>query len=139
MEDNNMGDWGCRLSVAYLNRLFSAPRPAGEPPEIVARVAQGEDFTKVLLEKVREEYGSVSQRTRAIEFVVGHWPREHLDVVQSMLEANIKRRPQEEPLQVIWKGDAEYDETVTRFEVGENKLVVEFAHPAVAMRQPLSA
>lgn len=135
-----MADWGCRLAVGYLNRLFSAPRPAGESPEIVARVAAGEDFTDVLIEKVRAEYGALSQRTRAVEFVVGHWPQEHVDVVQAMLEANIKRRPIEEPLQVIWKGDADNPETVTRFEVGENRLVVEFAHPPAAMmREPLSA
>ena len=134
-----MGDSGCAESIEILNFFFDPRVLANEGPEIVRRLTAGEPLTAALLE-MSGKYRRFSRTTRvmAVKTAVENWPVEQHEPLRQLLIWSVQHIVDGGDLKVRWKGDAQNDETVMRFEIKEGELTIEFAHPP-AEAQRLSA
>jgi hypothetical protein len=55
-----------------------------------------------------------------------------MEAVSTLVGWALAKLDTDDRIAISWKGDAEYHETVTRFEVREHELHVEFLHPPVS-------
>ena len=128
-----MGAFGCAHTVDILNFLFDPRVIKNEREEILARLVGGDSLSSVLV-----DLGGRFQRFRRssllteIETVVNNWPAKHLEAIRAVVIWSLSSFDTDEPVRLRWKGDADYHETVTKFEVKDNEVMIEFAHPPAA-------
>ncbi len=118
---------GCSEAMDMLNLVFSAAIILNDGHEILARLNAGDDIAD-LAEDYARKFGR-AEKAAEIRKVTERWPPLHLEAMKQMLQWALSKLDTDDRVLISWKGDAEHPETVTRFELQDHTLRIEFAHP----------
>jgi len=127
-----MGAEGCPEAMQLLNFIFSSGIIFNDGHEIRARLHAGDDVAAVV-EDLGRKFGD-SQASDRVKAVIENWPPLHVEGVSHMVKWALDKLDTEDRVMIRWKGDAEHHETVTRLELRDHTLEIEFAHPPAAAR-----
>ena len=127
-----MVDVACTETMEMLNVVFSSAVIWNDGHEILARLEAGEQVTD-LMEDYANKFGK-ARMARRIRRVTEDWPPLHVEAVSKMVQWALSKLDTEDRITIQWKGDAQHPETVTRFELRDHTLTIEFAHPPRALR-----
>jgi hypothetical protein len=122
-----MSGGGCLESMELLNLFFTTAIVLNDGHDVLARLAAGDDIAEV----ARDHAEKLGRPEFADEFrkVIKGWPSLHLEAVQQVLQWALGKLDTDERITISWKGDADSPETVTRFELRDHQMLIEFAHP----------
>jgi hypothetical protein len=118
---------GCAEAVELLNIVFQAPLIFNDGHEILARLRAGDELVDIA-DDLNRRFGS-PRNGAAIAGVIEAWPSQHRSAVAAMVRWALGYLDTDDRVMIQWKGDTEHPETVTRFELRDHTLVIEFAHP----------
>ena len=118
---------GCREAMELLNMVFSARIILNDGHEIFARLEAGDDVADIA-EDVSVKLGQ-EEVAAPVREVIESWPRLHVEAVGQLLHWALAKLDTEDRVMIQWKGDDENPETVTKFELRDHTLLIEFAHP----------
>lgn len=131
-----MADVFCRLMTEAMTDFFKEEVIGGREEQILQRLTAGESLPAFVHESVREVRTFRRQAVLAgTNQVVENWPAEHHDMIRSALMWALQKRLSGSPVKVTWKGDDEHEEFVTRIEIKDDELVLDFAHPPALARR----
>jgi len=132
-----MAELGCPEAMQLMSVVFSVPTILNDGHEIRDRLKAGDGIPEI----VEGLVGKFGRRgaIRRIRPVMERWPPLHLEAVARVVQWALEKLDTEDRLSIQWKGDADHPETVTRFELRGNALLIEFAHPPAAARAAGSA
>jgi hypothetical protein len=116
--------------MQVLNMVFSSGLIGNDGHEIAARLEAGDDVSDIVGD-LAVEFGQPDMVTD-VQKVVSAWPALHMEAVTKLVGWALSKLDTDERVMIEWKGDAEHHETVTKFELRDNTLHIEFAHPPVA-------
>lgn len=125
---------GCPEAMELLNQIFLTPLILNDGHEILVRLNAGDDVLDIVGE-LNEKFGR-RRLGKAIRTVGEKWPSMQLEAVSALVAWALSKLDTEDRISISWKGDAEHHETVTRFEVRDHELHIEFLHPPVAQTVP---
>ncbi len=125
-----MAHVGCQAVVELLNAIFGSGLILNDGHEIYARLQAGDELADIAAE-YGEKFGDPA-RVADIRYVTDNWPVLHREALAQMLQWSLSKLDTEDRITVKWKGDDEHPETVTKFELRDHTLMIEFAHPPVA-------
>ena len=123
--------------MQVLNTVFSAGLIGNDGHEIAARLSAGDDVRDIVGD-LAVEFGRPDQVV-AIESVIKAWDPLHMEAVTQLVGWALGKLDTEDRVMIEWKGDEEYPETVTKFELRDHTLHIEFAHPPVAVTPAAAA
>jgi len=125
-----MADVGCCKVMEAMGFIFAEERLDEIGEELLRRFRSDERFGDIIAE-IGDRYRCFPGKTRSSEArrIIEHWPAAHLAMVRSAIIWGITNRNAGVPTRFHWKGDDEHPETVTRFEIKDADIYVEFAHP----------
>ena len=118
---------GCMETVDLLNIVFQAPFIFNDGHEILTRLRAGDDVVEVV-QGLNRRFGRREYRPM-INALGSAWPPEHLEAITTMVRWALEKLDTDDRVMIEWKGDARSRETVTRFELRDRLLTIEFAHP----------
>jgi hypothetical protein len=121
------GTGGCEEMMTLLNAVFQIPTILNDGHEIAARLRAGDDLTDVLGD-LNGKFGSPGNAS-LIQSVFEAWPPAHREAVTEMVRWALGKLDTEDRILIQWKGDTDSPRTVTKFELRDHTLVIEFAHP----------
>lgn len=128
----------CVAAMEMLNRVFSPDIIPNDGHEILARLEAGDELSDIV-EDLGKKFVS-PDTAEDIGQLVRNWPPLHLEAVAASLRWALGKLDTEDRVSVKYKGDAEHDEFVTRFELVDHTLTIEFLHPPVrAQAAPVGA
>jgi hypothetical protein len=113
--------------MELLNYVFTTALILNDGHEIFARLNAGDDVIDIV-DELNMKFGR-PRMGKAIRAVGENWPPQHLEAVGTLVKWALSKLDTDERITIEWKGDAESSETVTKFELRENRLHIEFAHP----------
>jgi len=128
---------GCLESMELLNAIFQTPLILNDGHEIYQRLQAGDDVVSIV-EDLNEKFGR-PRLARAIREVGEAWPPLHLEAASELVKWALSKLDTDDRVIIQWKGDADSPETVTRFELRDHALLIEFAHPPVTALRPVTA
>ena len=128
---------GCPEAMQLLNMVFSSGIIGNDGHEIAARLEAGDDVADIVGD-IAIEFGQPDM-VADIQKVVRAWDPLHMEAVTRIVSWALGKLDTEDRVMIEWKGDAEHDETVTKFELRDHTLHIEFAHPPVAVAQAAAA
>jgi len=131
-----MPDTGCSIAVDLLNLIFGSALILNDGHEIYARLSAGEHPADVVVDLGKKFKRWERMQPERVETIIRNWPDLHMEAVSSMVTWALSKLETPERVMISWKGDAEYPETVTRFELRGNNLQIEFLHPPAAFNRP---
>ncbi|MEX0785837.1 MAG: hypothetical protein WD939_04300 [Dehalococcoidia bacterium] len=117
--------------MELLNQVFGTALILNDGHEILARLEAGDEIADIGKE-VGEKFGKPGV-AEGLRQVISGWPPLHVEAVESMLRWALGKLDTDQRVTIKWKGDAEHNETVTKFELRNHTLVIEFAHPPLAL------
>lgn len=129
-----MASGGCIEAMELMNVVFTTSLILNDGHEIFTRLSAGDEIADVV-----EEYAtkfSNPELGKDIRGVIESWPPHHTEAVAQMVQWALGKLDTEDRITISWKGDAEYRETVTKFELRDHELLIEFAHPPGGLRAP---
>lgn len=124
-----MAAGGCIEAMELLNLAFATVFILNDGHEILARLNAGEDAAAIAAEysaKLGKE-----ESADEIGKVIRGWPPLHLEAVTQVVRWALGKLDTDDRITIHWKGDADSPETVTRFELRDHQMLIEFAHPPV--------
>lgn len=127
-----MPDVACLEAMELLNLAFTTSLILNDGHEILARLKAGDDIAE-LVEEYGNKFGNASV-ARAARQVTDSWPPLHVEAVCEMVKWALGKLDTDDRVTINWKGDNHHPETVTRFELRDHTLLIEFAHPPVSLR-----
>ncbi len=128
-----MADTGCGMAMDLLNFIFDTALILNDGHEIYARLSAGDNPAQIVLDQ-GNKFGRLKKaRVEAVERVANNWPALHMEAVSSIVTWALSKLDSDDRVRITWKGDADYPETVTRFELRGNHLQIEFLHPPAAL------
>ncbi len=123
-----MADIGtCGATVDLLNTVFASGLVLNDGHEIHARLEAGDDVLDIV-EDLNSRFGR-PRLARAIRSVGENWPALHREAASEMVRWALSKLDTDDRITINYRGDRENPETVTRFELRDHTLVIEFAHP----------
>ena len=128
---------GCPEAMEMLNLVFSSGLIGNDGHEIAARLEAG-DSVEDIVGDLAVEFGQ-PEMVVDVQKVVRNWDPLHMEAVTKLVGWALGKLDTEDRVMIEWKGDAEYHETVTKFELRDHTLYIEFAHPPVAATQAAAA
>ena len=128
---------GCPEAMEVLNTVFSSGLIGNDGHEIAARLEAGDDVADIVGD-IAIEFGQPDM-VADVQKVVKAWDPLHMEAVTRLVGWALGKLDTEDRVMIEWKGDAEYHETVTKFELRDHTLYIEFAHPPVAALQAAAA
>lgn len=120
---------GCPETMELINAIFTTPLIFNDGHEILARLQAGDDVPDIV-EELGKKFGNDQIAAMARE-VTANWPSLHMEAVGQVVQWALGKLDTDDRVTIQWKGDAEHPETVTRFELRDHTLLIEFAHPPV--------
>ena len=117
----------CGAAMDLLNTVFASGLILNDGHEIFARLEAGEDALDIMGD-LNAKFGR-PRLGRAIRSVGENWPILHREAASQMVRWALSKLDTADRISVQYKGDAENPETVTRFELRDHSLIIEFAHP----------
>ena len=124
-----MAEFGCPQAMELLNLVFNSIYIFNDGHEIRSRLEAGDDVADIV-EDLGQKFGP-SEALADIRRVTENWPRLHMEAVSEMVQWALGKLDTDDRVTITWKGDADHPETVTRFELRDHTLHIEFAHPPV--------
>ena len=128
---------GCPEAMEVLNVVFSSGLIGNDGHEIAARLEAGDDVADIVGD-IAIEFGQPDM-VADVQKVIKAWDPLHMEAVTRMVSWALGKLDTEDRVMIEWTGDAEYHETVTKFELKDHTLHIEFAHPPVAAAQAAAA
>ena len=122
-----MADFGCSVAMQLMNIVFDPSIILNDGHEIHDRLEAGDEIPDIVEEFARK-FGAPDQAA-ALRRVLQNWPPLHIEAVGQMVQWALGKLDTDDRVTINWKGDAEHAETVTKFELRDHLLVIEFAHP----------
>ncbi len=122
-----MADVGCSEAMQLLNLLFSSGIISNDGHEIYARLSNGDDVADIV-DEYAKKFGK-TEESEDIRKVLQNWPPLQLEAVGRMVQWALGKLDTEDRVMIKWKGDDENPETITKFELRDHTLLIEFAHP----------
>ncbi len=123
-----MADTGsCMEAMQLLNMVFSSGFVFNDGHEIFARLDAGDDVADIVQE-LTEKFNK-GDASGPIRDVIEGWPALHLEAVGQLVHWALGKLDTDDRVMIKWKGDDESPETVTKFELRDHSLLIEFAHP----------
>ncbi len=132
-----MPDSGCGEAMQLLNLVFSSGIISNDGHEIYARLSDGDDVSD-MVEEYSKKFGK-AEMAGEIRKVIERWPPLQLEAVAQMVHWALGKLDTEDRVMIKWKGDDEHPETVTKFELRDHTLLIEFAHPPVGAQTAAGA
>ena len=127
-----MSDVHCAEAMELVNAVFGSGLIFNDGHEIHARLEAGDDLGDILVE-LNGKFGK-PRRAEAMRRVVAGWPPLHREAVEKMIHWALSKLDTSDRILIEYKGDAESDATVTRFEFRDHTLLIEFSHPPARRR-----
>lgn len=124
---------GCEESIQILNLVFGTWYVFNDGHEVLAQLEQGAAPVEVV-DGLAAKFGSERERD-VIRTVVQAWPPLHLEAVSRMLQWALSKLDSDDRITITWRGNDHNEDTVTRFELRGNTLLIEFAHPPARIGQ----
>lgn len=121
---------GCTETMEVLNLVFSSGLIGNDGHEIAARLSAGDDVMDIVGD-LAVEFGQPDEVV-AIQKVIEAWDPLHMQAVAQLVGWALSKLDTDDRVMIKWKGDEEHHETVTKFELRDHTLHIEFAHPPVA-------
>jgi hypothetical protein len=122
-----MSGTGCLEAMELLNLAFATVFILNDGHEILARMSAGEDVAAIAADySARLGKGESADE---IAKVIKGWPPLHLEAVTQVVRWALGKLDTDDRITIHWKGDADSPETVTRIELRDQEMLVEFAHP----------
>jgi hypothetical protein len=118
---------GCAQTVELLNMVFQAPFIFNDGHEILTRLRAGDDVVEVV-QGLNRRFGRREYRP-LINALGSAWPPQHLEAITTMVRWALEKLDTDDRVMIEWKGNAANRDTVTKFELKDHLLVIEFAHP----------
>lgn len=118
---------GCGEAMEVLNLLFTTGLILNDGHDILERISAGDDLSD-MAEDLTQKFGRPDMGAE-VRRVVNGWPPIHLEALREMLAWALGKLDTDDRIMIRWKGDAENPDTVTRFELRDHELLIEFAHP----------
>ena len=122
-----MADIVCLEGVDALNLLFGTALILNDGHEILARLEAGDDVADIA-EPYAEKLGKGDMAEGFVR-LMKNWPPLQMEAITEMVQWALSKLDTDDRVMIRWKGDDESPETVTRFELGDHTLLIEFAHP----------
>ena len=122
-----MADVVCLQAMELLNTVFMAPLIFNDGHEILQRLEAGDEVADIA-EDLGQKFGR-PDKAQTVRSVIEHWPPLHIEAVAGMVQWALTKLDTDDRVMIKWSGDAEHPETVTKFELRDHTLVIEFAHP----------
>ncbi|MGB2694783.1 MAG: hypothetical protein WBD55_06290 [Dehalococcoidia bacterium] len=122
---------GCPETIELINAIFTTPLILNDGHEILARLQAGDTVPQIV-----EDLGPKFATPETVELarqVTAGWPPLQLEAVGNVVQWALSKLDTDDRVTISWKGDAEHTETVTKFELRDHSLQIEFAHPPVGM------
>ena len=116
--------------MEMLNLVFSSGLIGNDGHEIAARLEAGDNVEDIVGD-LAVEFGQPDMVVD-VQKVVRAWDPLHMEAVTKLVGWALGKLDTDDRIMIEWKGDAEYHETVTKFELRGHTLYIEFAHPPVA-------
>jgi hypothetical protein len=113
--------------MELLNVVFGSGLIFNDGHEIYARLDAGDDVLDIV-EELNEKFGR-PRLARAIRAVGEGWPELHREALAQMVHWALSKLDTDDRITIRYKGDADNPTTVTRFELQDHTLLIEFAHP----------
>jgi hypothetical protein len=113
--------------MELLNQVFATALILNDGHEIFARLSAGDDVITIV-DDLNNKFGR-PRMGRAIRAVGDNWPPHHLEAVSTLVQWALSKLDTDDRITIDWKGDAESEETITKFELREHRLHIEFSHP----------
>jgi hypothetical protein len=129
-----MGGSGCIEAVELLNLVFGTPLVLNDGHEILARLSAGDEVAD-LVDDYARKFGR-AETAQEIRQVTENWPPLHMEAASQLVQWALGKLDTDDRVTINWKGDAEHPETVTKFELRDHTLLIEFAHPPGGLRAP---
>ena len=127
-----MPDTGCQAAMELLNAVSASGIISNDGHEILARLEAGDDVADIA-EDLGRKFGR-PEMVSEVRRVMESWPSLHLEALSQMLRWALGKLDTDDRVMIEWKGDAEHPETVTKFELRDHTLLIEFAHPPVSVQ-----
>lgn len=129
-----MPDIGCPAAMELLNQVFATKLILNDGHEILERLEAGDGVVEII-EHYNEKFGQ-PEMGADISRVIGNWPALHLEATAEMVRWALSKLDTPDRITINWKGDAEHPETVTKIELRDHNMLIEFAHPPVRRAVP---
>ena len=127
-----MADVMCLEAMNLLNAIFTTPLILNDGHEMVQRIDAGDDVADIVEDLGRKF--SRPDKAQQIRTVVENWPPLHVEALTQVVRWALGKLDTDDRITINWKGDANHPETVTRFELRDHSLLIEFAHPPAGVQ-----
>jgi len=128
-----MAQVACSEAMELLNFVFSSGIISNDGHEILERLQVGDDLVEFIGELGETKFNRAEQG-RALRAVGRAWPSLDLELIQLVAGWALGKLDTDDRVLIRWKGDDEHPEVVTRLELRDHTLVVEFAHPPAGIQ-----
>ena len=118
---------GCSEAMEVFNLVATTGLILNDGHEIFARLNAGDDLADIACD-LGTKFGH-PEMAGEVRRVVNGWPPLQREAIRQMVTWALSKLDTEDRITMRWKGDTESPETVTRFELREHDLYIEFAHP----------
>jgi hypothetical protein len=118
--------------MEMLNQVFGTGIILNDGHEILARLEAGDELGDIT-EDLGKKFGKPDMAGE-VRRVTENWPPLHLEAVSQMVQWALGKLDTDDRVTINWKGDAQHPETVTKFELRDHTLLIEFAHPPGSMQ-----
>jgi hypothetical protein len=118
---------GCSETVHLLNAVFQSYFIFNDGHEIRSRLQAGHNVVDIV-QGLNRKFGRREYRP-FIRALGNAWPPQHLEAITTMVRWALEKLDTDDRVMIEWKGDASRRETVTKFELRDHLLTIEFAHP----------
>ena len=122
----------CAEAMNLLSMVFSSGIIGNDGHEILARLQAGDDPAEVIGD-LGDKFDRPAQ-ARALREVAANWPPLHLQMLAGVVQWALGKLDTDDRVMIEWKGDAEHTETVTKLELRDHTLHIEFAHPPIGVQ-----
>ena len=127
-----MAQVSCLEAMDLLSMVFSSGIIGNDGHEILARLQAGDDPAEIIGD-LGDKFDRPEQGT-ALREVAANWPPLHLQMLAGVVQWALGKLDTDDRVMIKWKGDAESSETVTKLELRDHTLQIEFAHPPMGVQ-----
>jgi hypothetical protein len=115
------------LNFLFLDRVMGAMTD-----EVLMRLKANESMGTIAAQ-IGDRFDLLRGYTKSADVlrIIDHWPEAQLDMIRDTVIRGLEQRQKGVAMRFHFRGDDEYPETLTRIEVRENDITIEFLHPPV--------
>ena len=132
-----MTDTGCCKTMETLNFLFNDRVLGPFTEEVLVRLKSDQLMGSIAAE-IGTRFDLLRGYTKAedVIHIIEHWPEAQLQMIRSTVVWGLEQRLKGTTMRFHFRGDDEFPETLTRIEVRDNDITIEFLHPPATEVHP---